>query len=247
MCASLRRLFMEAPRACYDFLSSFLLSQKFSKGTVDPTLFIRRKDKDILLIHIYVDDIIFASTKPDLCEKNSEITCLKFKMSMMGKMTFFLGLQISQSLRGIFLNQSKYSLEIIKKYGMETSDQVDTPMDSCITLIAFADADHAGCQDTRRSTSESYECEDFAPGKTFESSYQNILCTAITKVPLLYVATTSNILDPNILTSDTTSSKSKWKMRWLNCILSEQNISWQISLPRHWDENELTFLSTSLE
>ncbi|GJV11071.1 retrovirus-related pol polyprotein from transposon TNT 1-94 [Tanacetum coccineum] len=172
----------QAPRAWYDLLSSFLLSQKFSKGTVDPTLFIRREGKDILL-----------------------------------------------SPRGIFLNQSKYALESLKKYGMEICDPVDTPMvekskldedpqgkavdptcyhgmistlmyltssrpdlvfvvcmcaryqakptknhlhavkrifrylrgtinmdlwyskDSCIALIAFADVDHAGCQDTRKS------------------------------------------------------------------------------------------------
>ncbi|GKA49813.1 retrovirus-related pol polyprotein from transposon TNT 1-94 [Tanacetum coccineum] len=118
----------QAPRAWYDLLSLFLLSQKFSKGTVDPTLFIRRESKDILLVQIYVDDIIFASTKPDLCESFSEIMCSKFKMSMMGKLSFFLGLQISQSPRGIFLNQSKFALESLKKYGMETCDPVDTPM-----------------------------------------------------------------------------------------------------------------------
>ncbi|GKE67413.1 retrovirus-related pol polyprotein from transposon TNT 1-94 [Tanacetum coccineum] len=73
-----------APRVWYDLLSSFLLSQGFSKGTVDPTLFISRKGKDILLI--------------------------------------------SQSPRGIFLNQSKFSLESLKKYGMESCDPVDTPM-----------------------------------------------------------------------------------------------------------------------
>ncbi|GJW52955.1 reverse transcriptase domain-containing protein [Tanacetum coccineum] len=120
-----------------------------------------------------LNDIIFASTDPALCETFSEIMCSKFKMSMMGKMSFFLRLQISQSPRGIFLNQSKYALEIIKKYGMETNDPVDTPMvekskldedpqglwyskDSCIALTAFADADHAGCQDTR-STSGSMQ------------------------------------------------------------------------------------------
>ncbi|GJU32370.1 retrovirus-related pol polyprotein from transposon TNT 1-94 [Tanacetum coccineum] len=87
---------------------------KFSKGTVDPTLFVKRGGKDILLVQIYVDDIIFASTKPDLCESFSKIMCSKFKMSMMGKLSFFLRLQISQS------------------------------------PTAFADADHAGCQDTRK-------------------------------------------------------------------------------------------------
>ncbi|GKB87421.1 retrovirus-related pol polyprotein from transposon TNT 1-94 [Tanacetum coccineum] len=199
----------QAPRAWYDLLSKFLLSQEFSKGTVDPTLFIRRQGKDILLVQIYVDDIIFASTTPELCDQFSKIMCSQFKMSMMGKISFFLGLQISQSLRGIFINKSKYALESLKKYGMESSDPMDTPIvekskldedtqgkavdptyyrgmigtlmyliasrldltfvvcmcarglwypkDSSITLTAYADADHAGCQDTRRSTSGSMQ------------------------------------------------------------------------------------------
>ncbi|GJX59582.1 retrovirus-related pol polyprotein from transposon TNT 1-94 [Tanacetum coccineum] len=103
-------------------------NHKFTKGTVNPTLFVRREGKDILLVQIYVDDIIFASTKPDLCESYSKIMCSKFKMSMIGKLSFFLGLQISQSPKGIFLNQSKYALESLKKYGMETCNPVDTPM-----------------------------------------------------------------------------------------------------------------------
>nr|GEW39753.1 hypothetical protein [Tanacetum cinerariifolium] len=78
--------FEVAPRAWYDLLSLFLLSQKFSKGTVDPTLFTRKEGIDILLVRIYVDDIIFAFTDPSLCETFSEIMCLKFKMSMMGKL-----------------------------------------------------------------------------------------------------------------------------------------------------------------
>ncbi|GJU32677.1 retrovirus-related pol polyprotein from transposon TNT 1-94 [Tanacetum coccineum] len=118
----------QAPRAWYDLLSKFLLSQEFSKGTMDPTLFIRRQDKDILLAQIYVDDIIFAFTTPELCDQFSKITCSKFKMSMMGKISFFLGLQISQSPKGIFLNQSKYALEYLKEYDMESCDPVDTPM-----------------------------------------------------------------------------------------------------------------------
>ncbi|GKA89657.1 retrovirus-related pol polyprotein from transposon TNT 1-94 [Tanacetum coccineum] len=95
----------QAPRAWYDLLSKFLLYQEFSKGTVDPTLFIRRQGKDILLVQIYVDDIIFVSTTPELCDQFSKIIP-----------------------RGIFLNQSKYALESLKKYGMESSDPVDTPM-----------------------------------------------------------------------------------------------------------------------
>nr|GEU56545.1 hypothetical protein [Tanacetum cinerariifolium] len=119
----------QAPRAWYGLLSSFMLSQRFSKSTVDPTLFISRKGKDIFVVQTYVDDIIFASTTTELCDKIFEIMCSKFKMSMKGKISFFfLGLQISQSPRGIFLNQSKYALVSLKKYEMESCDPVDTLM-----------------------------------------------------------------------------------------------------------------------
>nr|GEZ52905.1 hypothetical protein [Tanacetum cinerariifolium] len=108
----------QAPRAWYDMLSSFMLSQDFSKGLVDPTLFIRRNKNDLLLVQIYVDDIIFAASTFELCDLFANLMCSKFKMSMMGKISFFLGLQISQNPR---------------------------------------DVDHAGCQDTRRSTSGSVQ------------------------------------------------------------------------------------------
>ncbi|GJW36753.1 retrovirus-related pol polyprotein from transposon TNT 1-94, partial [Tanacetum coccineum] len=118
----------QAPRAWYDMLSSFLISQQFSKGAVDPTLFTRHAGNDILLVQIYVDDIIFASTNTAMCDEFANQMTTKFKMSMMGQMSFFLGLQISQSPRGIFINQSKYSSEIVKKYGLNTIDFVDIPM-----------------------------------------------------------------------------------------------------------------------
>nr|GEY37621.1 putative copia-type Pol polyprotein [Tanacetum cinerariifolium] len=184
----------------------------------------------------YVDDIIFIASTPELCDIFANLMCSKFKMSMMGKISFFLGLQISQSPRGNFINQSKYALESIKKYGFESCDLVDTPTvekskldedkegiavdpshyrgmigtllyltasrpdlqfaicmcaryqarptekhvhavkrifrylrgtvqrglwylkESSVALTAFADADYAGCQDTRRSRSGSVYC-----------------------------------------------------------------------------------------
>nr|GEX94197.1 hypothetical protein [Tanacetum cinerariifolium] len=131
----------------------------------------RANGNDLLLVQIYVDDIIFAASTPELCDLFDKLMCLKFKMSMMGKISFFLGLQISQSPRGIFINQSKYALESLKKYCFESCDPMDTPMVEKSRLYedkegkfvdpshyhAFADADHAGCQDTRRSTSGSLQ------------------------------------------------------------------------------------------
>nr|GEY96185.1 copia protein [Tanacetum cinerariifolium] len=118
----------QAPRTWYDILSSFLISQHFSKGAVDPTLFTRKVENDLLLVQIYVDDIIFASTNTAMCNEFAKLMTTKLNMSMMGQMSFFLGLQIFQSPRGIFINQSKYASKIVKKYGMMTSDSVDTPL-----------------------------------------------------------------------------------------------------------------------
>nr|GEX20255.1 retrovirus-related Pol polyprotein from transposon TNT 1-94 [Tanacetum cinerariifolium] len=118
----------QAPRAWYDMLSSFLISQDFSKGSVDPTLFIHRNGNDLLLVQIYVNDIIFAASTPKICDLFAKIMCLKFKMSMMGKILFFLGLHISHSPKSLFINQAKYALESLKKYGFESCDPVDTPM-----------------------------------------------------------------------------------------------------------------------
>ncbi|GJY50383.1 retrovirus-related pol polyprotein from transposon TNT 1-94, partial [Tanacetum coccineum] len=102
----------QAPRAWYDKFSKYLISTGFTKGVVDPTLFTRKTGKHILLVQIYVDDIIFASTNPKSCQLFAHEMNSTFQMSMMGQMSFFLGLQVSQNPRGIFINQSKYSLEI---------------------------------------------------------------------------------------------------------------------------------------
>ncbi|GJV81318.1 retrovirus-related pol polyprotein from transposon TNT 1-94 [Tanacetum coccineum] len=118
----------QALRAWYDTLLRFLLDNKFSKGAVDPTLFTRKTGKHILLVQIYVDDIIFASTDPKACDIFSNEMSSKFQMSMMGQMSFFLGLHVSQSPEGIFTNQSKFALEILKKFRMDLCDPVDTPM-----------------------------------------------------------------------------------------------------------------------
>ncbi|GJU63338.1 retrovirus-related pol polyprotein from transposon TNT 1-94 [Tanacetum coccineum] len=118
----------QALRAWYDTLSKFLMANNFFKGVVDPTLFTRKSGKHILLVQIYVDDIVFASTDHNACNIFSKEMSSKFHMSMMGQMSFFLRLQVSQSPGGIFINQAKYALEILKKYGMDLTDPVDTPM-----------------------------------------------------------------------------------------------------------------------
>nr|GEZ19272.1 retrovirus-related Pol polyprotein from transposon TNT 1-94 [Tanacetum cinerariifolium] len=222
-----------------------------------------KNGNDLLLVQIYVDDIIFAAPILELFDLFANLMCSKFKMSMMGKISFFLGLQISQSPRGIFINQSKYALESLKKYGFESCDPVDTPMvekskldkdkegiamdpahyrgmigtllyltasrpdlqfaicmcawyqarptekhvhavkrifrylrgtvhrglcypkEFSVALTAFADADHAGCQDTRRSTSESVQ---FLGERLISCSSKRQKSAAISSTEAKYIA-----------------------------------------------------------
>nr|GEX82318.1 hypothetical protein [Tanacetum cinerariifolium] len=253
----------EAPRAWYDTLSKFLVDNKFSKGVVDPTLFTQKTGKHILLVQIYVDDIIFASTDPKACDMFSNEMSSKFQISMMGQMSFFLELQVSQTLECIFINQSKYALEILMKFGLDSCDPINTPMvdrlkldedplgipidqtrfhsmvgsliyltasrpdlvfavcmcaryqtsptkkhlealkwvfrylrgtinwglwyskDTAMALTAYTYADHAGCQDTRRSTSGSAQ---FLGNKLVSWSSKKQKSTTISTTEAKYIS-----------------------------------------------------------
>ncbi|KAJ9546433.1 hypothetical protein OSB04_018976 [Centaurea solstitialis] len=125
-----------APRAWYDTLSSYLLDNQFERGVIDKTLFIKRTKTDVLLVQIYVDDIIFGSTKEEMCKAFEELMHKKFKMSSMGDLTFFLGLQVKQKTDGIFINQSKYVASMLQKYGMSDAKPASTPMETHKHLTA---------------------------------------------------------------------------------------------------------------
>ncbi|KAJ9547239.1 hypothetical protein OSB04_019782 [Centaurea solstitialis] len=118
----------QAPRAWYETLTNHLLSKGFKRGTIDTTLFLKKEGDDLLLVQIYVDDIIFGSTNPELCTKFSEIMETEFEMSMMGELNFFLGIQVKQNPDGIFINQSKYIKDMLKKFNMTDCSSIKTPM-----------------------------------------------------------------------------------------------------------------------
>ncbi|GJS32098.1 retrovirus-related pol polyprotein from transposon TNT 1-94 [Tanacetum coccineum] len=225
----------QAPRAWYNMLSSFLISQHFFKGAVDPTLFTRKAGNELLLVQIYVDDIIFASTNTALCNEFANLMTTKFKMSMMGKIPFFLGLQISQNtpmveknkldedLQGtpfdatlyhgmigslMYLTSSRpdliYAVCLCARYQAKpTEKHLNTVKqifrylkgtftmglwylkDTGMSLTAYSDIDHVGCQDTRRSTSgRSY----FLVDKLVSWSSKKQKSTAISSIKAEYIA-----------------------------------------------------------
>ncbi|GJS41061.1 ribonuclease H-like domain-containing protein [Tanacetum coccineum] len=129
----------QAPRAWYETLSTYLLDNGFQRGTIDKTLFVRRDKGDILLVQVYVDDIIFGSTKKSLCTEFEKIMHKKFQMSYMGELTFFLGLQVKQKKDGIFISQNKYVTEILKKFGFIDFKTASTPMETQKPLLKDED------------------------------------------------------------------------------------------------------------
>ena len=103
-------------------------------GKVDTTLFIEKKEDDIIVVQTYVDDIIFGATNDFLCEEFSKCMHNEFEMSMIEELKFFLGLQIKQSKEGIFINQSKYIKDLLKRFELENTKSMRTPMSSTIKL-----------------------------------------------------------------------------------------------------------------
>ncbi|GJR94660.1 retrovirus-related pol polyprotein from transposon TNT 1-94 [Tanacetum coccineum] len=131
----------QAPKAWYDRLKSFLIDYEYTIGLVDNTLFTKKRNSHIIIVQIYVDDIIFGSTYQELCDDFSKIMHDEFEMSMMGELNFFLGLQIKQLEDGIFFNQSKYVKEMLKKFGLEDSKPIKTPMSSETKLTRDEDGE----------------------------------------------------------------------------------------------------------
>ncbi|GJW09932.1 putative ribonuclease H-like domain-containing protein [Tanacetum coccineum] len=119
----------QAPKAWFETLANYLLGNGFHRGKIDQTLFIKRKKGDILLVQIYVDDIVFGSTKKDLCTEFEKLMKDKFQMSSIGELTFFLGLQVQQRKDGIFISQDKYVDEILRKFNYTDVKSTSTPVD----------------------------------------------------------------------------------------------------------------------
>ncbi|GJW91860.1 putative ribonuclease H-like domain-containing protein [Tanacetum coccineum] len=130
----------QAPRAWYATLSTFLLKNGYRRGTIDKTLFIKKDKHDIILVQVYVDDIIFGSTKKSWCDEFEALMKSRFQMSSMGELTFFLGLQVKQKEDGIFISQDKYVAEILKKFDFVSVKTASTPIETQKPLVKDEEA-----------------------------------------------------------------------------------------------------------
>ncbi|KAJ9562067.1 hypothetical protein OSB04_007227 [Centaurea solstitialis] len=124
----------QAPRAWYETLFTYLIKEGFTRGKIDSTLFVKTYKDHVFLAQIYVDDIIFGSTKAKLCKTFEALMQAEYKMFMMGELTYFLGLQVKQSEKGIFISQGKYVREMLAKFKLTTCSALKTPMAPSLKL-----------------------------------------------------------------------------------------------------------------
>jgi transposase InsO family protein len=119
----------QAPRAWYSRIESYFNNENFVKCSHEPTLFVKHSGKDkILIISLYVDDLIYTGNDEMLMESFKSSMKKEFSMTDLGKMRYFLGVEVKQCDQGIFIHQHKYASEILNRFGMESCNQVCSPI-----------------------------------------------------------------------------------------------------------------------
>ena len=118
----------QAPRALYDRLTAYLTEHGFKRGSADITLSIRKDKNSFVVTQIYVDDIVFGATNNSLAHSFADKMKAMFEMSMVGELTYFLGLQVKQMDSGIYINQAKYARNLVKRFGLDNAAHSRTPM-----------------------------------------------------------------------------------------------------------------------
>nr|GEW91624.1 putative ribonuclease H-like domain-containing protein [Tanacetum cinerariifolium] len=159
----------QALRAWYGTLSKYLLTNGFQRGKIDQTLFIRRHKGDFILVQVYVDDIIFGSSNPQLCREFEALMHEKFQMSAMGELNFFLGLQIplwTRRIPGEKTEMEKMHQVTPKECHLHAVKRIFRylkghpklglwyPKESPFDLVAYLDSDYGGASQDRKSTTE---------------------------------------------------------------------------------------------
>ena len=118
----------QPPQAWYDRLTAYLTEHGFKRGSANTSLFIRKDKNSFVVAQIYVDDIVFGAINDSLAHSFADEMKAMFEMSMVGELTYFLGLQVKQMNSGIYINQAKYARNLVKRFGLDNAAHARTPM-----------------------------------------------------------------------------------------------------------------------
>ena len=117
-----------APRAWYDRLTTYLTEHGFKRVSANTNLFIRKDKNSFIVTQIYVDDIVFGATNNSLAHSFADEMKAMFEMRMVGELTYFLRLQVKQTDSKIYINQAKYTRNLVKRFGVDNAAHARTPM-----------------------------------------------------------------------------------------------------------------------
>lgn len=118
----------QALRAWYGRIDSYFLQQGFQRSINDAALYVMRKDKDVLIVSLYVDDLVVTGSNSQLIESFKEDMKKEFGTTYIRLLNYFMGMEIIQDDRGIFLSQEKYATKLVEKFGMNGSKSVRSPL-----------------------------------------------------------------------------------------------------------------------
>ncbi|CAL2265186.1 unnamed protein product [Prunus armeniaca] len=130
----------QAPRAWYSCIKAYFMKEGFERCHYEHTLFTKTaKEGKILIVSLYVDDLIFTGNDESMFAEFKRSMMLEFDMTDLGKMRYFLGIEVMQRTDGIFISQKKYALEVLEKFGMNKSNLVLNPIVSSCKLLRDED------------------------------------------------------------------------------------------------------------
>jgi hypothetical protein len=118
----------QAPGAWFSRIDQYLQKQGYKRGTTDNNIYIKIEDKNMIIVVVYVDNIIFGSNLTTLSRKFATKMQEVFEVSMLGELPFFLVLQVNQIENGIFISKTNYIKEMMKKFQMEDNKPMSTPI-----------------------------------------------------------------------------------------------------------------------
>eukprot|EP00253_Pinus_taeda_P029928 PITA_29928 len=117
----------QAPRAWYSRIDSYLLENGFEKCEGEPTVYIKEKDGKLLIVVLYVDDVIFTGNDDQLIKNFKSVMKEEFEITDMGFLRYFLGIEIDQNEKGIFISQARYVNQVLSRFNMQECKAAITP------------------------------------------------------------------------------------------------------------------------
>lgn len=121
----------QAPRAWYKRIDSYFLQNGFVRSENEPTLYVKRsKQFGFLIVCVYVDDMIYLGSSQKLIEEFKSSMTKEFEMTDLGKLQYFLGLEVIQAKDGVFISQKKYAKDLLHRFHMHNAKPAATPMNT---------------------------------------------------------------------------------------------------------------------